>query len=178
VATLTLSPFATRQARRRLVGDKPPKGPPGLAPNDARRARNRLVNNLRALLALKYPVAFPAIGAPPLAPLAVGIDRALRAQHPDVASRTLRIALRRYTSMPAYLALLTAGATRIDLDGQPADFVTEAQAQHAAEQLQQRLAERVRAADDPVADAYRSRAPALGPGQRDETATKSKKVLS
>src|ERR1051326_8984626 len=139
MATLTLSPVAMRQARRRLVGDKTPKGPPGLSPNDARRARNRLVNDLRALLALKYPAAFPAIGAPPCAPLAVGIDRALRARHPDVASRTLRLALRRYTSAPAYLALLTAGAARIDLDGSVVDKVSVDQAQHAATRRRQSL---------------------------------------
>ena len=142
MATLTLRPAAAQQARQRVGLDKPAKGPPGLSPEEARRARGRLVDQFQMLLAREYPALFPVAGAPPRAPLAIGIDRALRARHPEIASRTLRIALHRHTSAPAYLALLIAGATRIDLDGLPAGTVTAEQAQRPVERLQRRGASR------------------------------------
>ena len=99
MATLTLRPAAAQQARQRVGLDKPAKGPPGLSPEEARRARGHLVDQFQALHAREYPALFPVAGAPPRAPLAIGIDRALRARHPEIASRTLRIALHRHTSV-------------------------------------------------------------------------------
>jgi len=146
MATLTLRASTARQARRRLGLDKPVKGSPGLSPEEARHTRRRLVKAFRQLLHERYPVAFPAPNMPPRAPLKIGIDRDLRARHPDLARKTIKVVLHRHVSQRSYQALLVAGAVRLDLDGNPAGAITAEEARHAAECLQRRLVQ-VRAAD-------------------------------
>jgi ProP effector len=129
MATLTLRPTTAQ----------PSKGPPGLSPEGAHRARRRVVKAFRSLLAEQYPSVFPAAGEAPRAPLKLGIDKDLRVRHPEVASRTLGRTLARFTGRADYLALLVVGAARIDLDGQPADVVSEGEAEFAAARLRKLL---------------------------------------
>src|SRR5436190_1815481 len=120
--TLMLSPTARQLAARRLGLPLPwTCAQPAQTAEQARRARERLVKAFRQQLALAHPTLF---ADPPSAPLKIGIDRDLRARHPEVSWRTLRIALRRHVSSPAYLRLLVAGAPRIALDGSVAGHVT------------------------------------------------------
>jgi ProP effector len=130
MATLTLRPTTAQ----------PSKGPPGLSPAGARRARRRAVKAFRSLLAEQYPSTFPGVGEAPRAPLKLGIDKDLRVSHPEVASRTVGRMLAQFTGRPDYLALLVVDAARIDLDGVPAGVVTEAEAGFAAARLRKRRA--------------------------------------
>ncbi|HYU10975.1 MAG TPA: ProQ/FINO family protein [Stellaceae bacterium] len=133
MGTLTLRPVGAQQARR-----QPEKGPPGLSPAQARRARGRLVKAIGTLLAERYPAVFLPVGSAPHAPLKVGIDRDLRALHPEVALRTLSITLRRHTAEREYVALPVPGAVRVDLGGRPTGAVSENEADFAAARLRKR----------------------------------------
>jgi ProP effector len=128
MATLTLRPTTAQ----------PSKGPPGMSPEGARRARRRAVKAFRSLLAEQYPSTFPGVGGAPRAPLKLGIDKDLRVNHPQISSRTLGWTLAQFTGRPDYLALLVVGAARIDLDGRPNGIVSEVEARHAAARLRKR----------------------------------------
>ena len=134
MSTLVLPPDARRLAERRLglKPDTPERVASSLSAEAASRIRGKLVKAFRRQLARNYPEVFPN---PPSVPLKVGIDRDLRARHPEVSLRTLRIVLRRHVSSPEYLKLLVAGAARIDLDGNPAGIVSADEAANAAERL-------------------------------------------
>jgi len=84
-----------------------------------------------ALLCAKFPDTFFCVG-PRRAPLARGIHRELGAVLDGVVSRKLlHRALSFYTRDGDYLKALTAGAARINLDGDPSGHVTEAEAEFA-----------------------------------------------
>jgi ProP effector len=134
---LTLRPAAAQQVRRRLGLDTPTKGSRGLSAEEARRVRGRRIKAFRELLAERYPVAFPPISMPLSSALKIGLDRDLRARHPDIPLKTLKLVLRRHVSQACYRELLIAGAPRVDLDGNRAGVVTVEEAEHAAERLQQ-----------------------------------------
>ena len=66
-------------------------------------------------------------------PLKIGIHRDLTAAIPEVPPKRLRAALGWYAGNWAYLKNMTAGAARIDLNGQSAGEVTAEEAAAAAE---------------------------------------------
>ena len=66
-------------------------------------------------------------------PLKIGIHRDLIAAIPEVSPKRLRAALGWYAGSWAYLKNMTAGAARIDLNGQSAGEVTAEEAAAAAE---------------------------------------------
>jgi hypothetical protein len=64
---------------------------------------------------------FPAVFSSPPAPLAIGAGKELiELFRGEVPSRVVRIALRRWTGTPPYLAAIAAGELRLNLDGTPA----------------------------------------------------------
>lgn len=69
-------------------------------------------------------------------PLQIGIHEALIEAEPWSA-RLIRRALACYVNLPRYMKSVRPGAQRVDLTGQPAGEVTEEEALHAREQLQQ-----------------------------------------
>ncbi|TIV47470.1 MAG: prop expression regulator [Mesorhizobium sp.] len=79
-------------------------------------------------LSAKWPAAFNP-KAP--MPLRIGIHNDIRVLDGELSDDELRRALRAYTSMPRYLARLNAGAVRVDLDGEPAGEVSDAEAASA-----------------------------------------------
>ncbi|TIU44224.1 MAG: prop expression regulator, partial [Mesorhizobium sp.] len=79
-------------------------------------------------LSAKWPAAFNP-KAP--MPLRIGIHHDIRVLDGELSDDELRRALRAYTSMPRYLARLNAGAVRVDLDGEPAGEVSDAEAASA-----------------------------------------------
>ncbi|RUW71159.1 ProQ/FinO family protein [Mesorhizobium sp. M2A.F.Ca.ET.067.02.1.1] len=79
-------------------------------------------------LSAKWPAAFNP-KAP--RPLRIGIHHDIRVLDGELSDDELRRALRAYTSMPRYLARLNAGAVRVDLDGEPAGEVSDAEAASA-----------------------------------------------
>lgn len=93
------------------------------------------VEQAQALLRERYPALF--VAADPQ-PLKIGIHRDLLERHPELDLSGLKRALTLHTNRFSYQKALTKpGATRVDLDGQPAGEVTAEQ----AEMARQRLAE-------------------------------------
>jgi ProP effector len=72
-------------------------------------------------------------------PLAIGIDKQLFEQMPEVSRKSLRVAMRSHTISTRYLKELEKGTVRLNLDGTPAGEVTDENRQHAAEQLRERF---------------------------------------
>lgn len=91
---------------------------------DRRRAANQQryepAWQLLALFAERWPAVF---GATPK-PLAIGIHHAILAAMPEVDPKTLTVAFRFHVDRWAYRQASIAGATRFDLDGNPAGEVT------------------------------------------------------
>lgn len=83
-------------------------------------------------------------------PLAIGIDKQVFAQLPEVSKKSLRLAMRSHTISTRYLKEMEKGTVRYNLDGSVAGEVTDENRQHAAEQLRERFkkqAEQRRAAE-------------------------------
>ena len=72
-------------------------------------------------------------------PLKIGIRGDIRALDSELSDEDLNRALRAYTRRDKYLAQLRAGATRVDLNGEAAGEVTEADAATAKAWLQARF---------------------------------------
>ena len=72
-------------------------------------------------------------------PLAIGIDKQLLAQQPDLSRKALRLALRSHTMSTRYLKEMEKGTQRLNLDGSPAGDVTDENRQHASELLKERF---------------------------------------
>lgn len=91
-----------------------------------------------AYLAERFPQCFSAEGE--ARPLKIGIfqDLVARVENEMNLSKTqLRSALRLYTSSWRYLYGIKAGATRVDLDGNPCGELDEQHVQHARQQLEE-----------------------------------------
>lgn len=91
-----------------------------------------------AFLAERFPQCFSAEGE--ARPLKIGIFQDLvdRVQGEMGLSKTqLRSALRLYTSSWRYLYGIKAGATRVDLDGNPCGQLDEQHVEHARKQLEE-----------------------------------------
>jgi len=96
-------------------------------------------------------------------PLAIGIDKQLLARMPDLERKTLRTALRFHTHALRYLKAMEKATVRFDLDGNPADEVTEEHRNHASETIRERFKKDAeqRKAQRQAEDAERRRAEKL-----------------
>ncbi len=72
-------------------------------------------------------------------PLAIGIDKQLIAQQPELPRKLLRIALGQHTNSLRYLKSLEKATHRFNLDGQPAEALTDEHRKHAATSLRERF---------------------------------------
>ncbi len=72
-------------------------------------------------------------------PLAIGIDKQVFALLPELSKKSLRLAMRSHTISTRYLKEMEKGTVRLNLDGTPADEVTDENRQHASEQLRERF---------------------------------------
>lgn len=72
-------------------------------------------------------------------PLAIGTDKQLIAQTPDVNRKALRTALSIHTNSLRYLKGMEKATVRFNLDGSEADEVTEAHRTHATTTLKERF---------------------------------------
>lgn len=72
-------------------------------------------------------------------PLAIGIDKQLIAQKPDVSRRVLRMALGMHTNSLRYLKSMEKATVRFNLDGTEADAVTDEHRAHATATLKERF---------------------------------------
>ena len=128
------------------AGDAPAAETPAAAPAGATPAPSA-----RALLK-QLQQEFPAFRD--CLPLAIGIDKQLLAQMPDLNRKAMRAALGIHTGSMRYLRVMEKAKVRYNLDGSPGAEVTDTHRQHAKEQLQERFkkeAERKKAERDAAA---------------------------
>ena len=92
--------------------------------------------DLIATLCDRFPAAF-SLKRPQ--PLKVGVGNEI-AKMLDINPRAVGLALGFYCNRSAYLLACKEGATRVDLDGNPAGTVTERDAAHAEKLLEERRA--------------------------------------
>ncbi|ELR64567.1 ProQ: influences osmotic activation of compatible solute ProP [Photobacterium marinum] len=89
-----------------------------------------------AYIAERFPKCFTVEGE--AKPLKIGIFQELAErlnEDPKVSKTQLRTALRQYTSSWRYLHGVKAGASRVDLDGNECDVLTEEHVEHAKQAL-------------------------------------------
>ena len=72
-------------------------------------------------------------------PLAIGIDRQILAQWPELEKKALRLAMRSHTISTRYLKEMEKAQVRLNLDGTPAGEVTDENRQHASDLLRERF---------------------------------------
>ncbi len=72
-------------------------------------------------------------------PLAIGVDKQIIAQTPEVNRKVLRIALGLHTRSVPYLKAMEKATVRFDLDGNAAGEVPAEHRKHAAEMLRERF---------------------------------------
>ncbi|MBL0353361.1 MAG: ProQ/FINO family protein [Candidatus Dechloromonas phosphoritropha] len=72
-------------------------------------------------------------------PLAIGIDKQLIAQEPELNRRALRLALRSHTMSTRYLKEMQTASARLNLDGSAAGEVTEEARTHSGDLLRERF---------------------------------------
>ncbi len=90
----------------------------------------------RALL-IELRQRFPAFGQ--CLPLAIGIDKLLLAEMPELSRKTLRVALNMHTNSSRYLKAMATATQRFDLAGVPAAEVSEEHRARAVEMLKERF---------------------------------------
>lgn len=76
-------------------------------------------------------------------PLAIGIDKQVLAQMPELEKKALRLAMRSHTISTRYLKEMEKGTVRLNLDGTPAGEVTDENRLHAAELLKERFKKQI-----------------------------------
>ena len=88
-------------------------------------------------------------------PLAIGIDKQLLAQQPELNRKALRLALRSHTQSTRYLKEMEKAHLRRNLDGPEAGEVTAEARSHSAELLRERFKKQAeqRKADEAAARA-------------------------
>jgi ProP effector len=101
-------------------------------------------------------------------PLAIGIDKQVFAVLPELSKKSLRLAMRSHTISTRYLKEMEKGTVRLNLDGSPADEVTDENRQHAAEQLRERFKKQADARKAAEAEAKAAEAEARAEQRRAE----------
>ena len=104
----------------------------------SRRAQPQEIKQVRTALSLAFPNCFAAKGGKKK-PLKIGIRADVmaeaRAAFPALSRRLIDACLRDYCGGQNYLKCTVKGATRVDLHGNFAGFVTADEAKHALEML-------------------------------------------
>lgn len=104
----------------------------------SRRAQPQEIKQVRTALSLAFPNCFAAKGGKKK-PLKIGIRADFmteaRAAFPALSRRLIDACLRDYCCGQNYLKCTVKGATRVDLHGNFAGFVTDDEAKHALEML-------------------------------------------
>ena len=72
-------------------------------------------------------------------PLAIGLDKLIRAEMPEIAVKSLRQALAFHTKSTPYLKAMASATVRYNLDGSEADAVTDEHRAHATMLLKERF---------------------------------------
>lgn len=90
----------------------------------------------RALLT-ELRLRFPAFTQ--CLPLAIGVDKLLLTEMPEISRKTLRVALNMHTNSSRYLKAMAAATARFDLAGNPVGDVVEEHRARANEMLKERF---------------------------------------
>jgi ProP effector len=72
-------------------------------------------------------------------PLSIGIDKVLLKRLPGLEKKVLRIALSLHTHTLRYLRAVEKSSHRFDLEGNPAEAISDEHRQHASETIRERL---------------------------------------
>lgn len=129
-----------------------------------------------AFLSERFPHCFSAEGE--ARPLKIGIFQDLVARvegEMNLSKTQLRSALRLYTSSWRYLYGIKAGATRVDLDGNPCGVLDEQHVEHARKQLEEAKA-RVQA--QRAEQQAKKREAAIAAGETEEAPRRERKPRS
>ena len=102
---------------------------------EAVQRRQRRVREARAELRRRWPEAFTT----PV-PLAIGVDKLIRAEMPEMTAMRLKEVLGPWIYSVAHLRAVAAGVEHINLDGSPAGVPDEEQRAQAVEELRKRRA--------------------------------------
>ena len=89
---------------------------------------------VEALLCASHPKAFVLFSGNPekVYSLKVGIDKDIRALHPEIESDVLASFMKHYVTMPRYLKITSrAGMPRVDLDGNVTEVISDFEAKNA-----------------------------------------------
>src|SRR5580704_17827129 len=100
-------------------------------PRSNKKAAKAEVRAMLVVLCCKFPGAFVRYERK-RRPLKIGIFDYILVACPDLNPKHLQAALRQYTHNRGYVDNAVKGAPRIDLDGNPAGFVSQGDAAHAA----------------------------------------------
>lgn len=104
-------------------------------------ASKREIGQCRIILSAIFPNAIVPNKIEKI-PLKIGVHadllRAVKVVAPGVSRRVLKAMLEDYVTGKRYLKNMKAGATRVDLDGNPCGVVTDYQAAYAAVKLAER----------------------------------------
>src|SRR5215472_2475401 len=83
----------------------------------------------------QFAELYPSCFRQPRQPLKIGIHNDIVARHPELRPSLIARALETYTRSLGYLETLTAGAARIDLEGNPVGTVTAADQEDAKRKI-------------------------------------------
>ena len=90
----------------------------------AGRSRGAAIAATRRALLKRWPNCFSGYMRPKK-PLKVGIDKAILAADPELDIEIVKLVLRIYVAHETYRKVMIEGAGRVDLDGNPAGFVSK-----------------------------------------------------
>ena len=139
---------SSEEEQRNLLDQSAPVSP-------AKSSRYGEVRAVLELLQERWPNCF-SIYEPRRKPLKIGIhEEILKALAGVVAKDELRNALRCYVSNARYLKAITVGASRIDLNGEPAAVIDEEAAAYSAGKLKWAKFEKHRKKMNAELDRYR-----------------------
>jgi sRNA-binding protein len=144
--TLSLSGLLPLGQRLRIEAVRKQAGLPD--PNTAPQRLSRLEwathqRRIRSDLCRRFPHAFPDLSEAAWPPLKVGTAEDIKRRAPDLTepAQVFRSVIREHVNDPRYLRGSVAGASRIDLDGQPSGTVSEREAAWALTRLKLREAQ-------------------------------------
>ena len=104
----------------------------------AGRSRGAAIAATRRALLKRWPNCFSGYMRPKK-PLKVGIDKDILAADPELDTEIVKLVLRIYVTHETYRKVMIEGAGRVDLDGNPAGFVTKSQAELSAMMLKRKV---------------------------------------
>lgn len=125
------------------------------------KSRWEKITAVEATLCAAHPKTFIRFGGNPeqVYPLKVGIDKDIKALHPEIEPEILASFMKHYVTLPRYLKITgRAGMPRVDLSGNVTEVISDFEARNAQKFLQivqaRRPAKRPRSVPSPDAKCF------------------------